>query len=92
MTSRKGKGKTTPKGDFSFRFETRATRKRSPAIRIESRSEKDNAQTSSPGRRDENVPYKKDNQDYLGHLWITHEVRCPRTRYPRLTLTSQENI
>jgi hypothetical protein len=56
MTSRKGKGKTTPKGDFSFRFETGATRKRSPAIRIESRSERDNAQTSSPERRDENVP------------------------------------
>jgi len=56
MTSRKGKGKTTPKGDFSFRFETGATRKRSPAIRIESRSERDNAQTSSPERRDGNVP------------------------------------
>jgi hypothetical protein len=56
MTSRKGKRKTIPKGDFNFRFETGATRKRSPAIRIESRSERDNAQTSSPGKRDENVP------------------------------------
>jgi hypothetical protein len=56
MTSRKGKGKTTPKGDFNFRFETGATRKRSSAIRIEYKSKRDNAQTSSPGKKDENVP------------------------------------
>ena len=56
MTSRKGKGKTTPEGNFSFRLETGATHKSSSAIRIETRSERDNAQTSSLGRRDEDVP------------------------------------
>ena len=56
MTSKKGKGKTTPEGDFSFRLEIRSTRKRSLAIRIETRSKRDNAQTSSFGRRDKDVP------------------------------------
>ncbi|KAL3573207.1 hypothetical protein D5086_027111 [Populus alba] len=30
---------------------------------------------------------KGDNQDYLEHLWMTNKVRCPGTRYSRLTLT-----
>ena len=31
-------------------------------------------------------------KDYLEHLWMTYKVRCLGIRYPRLMLTSQENI
>jgi len=59
MTSRKGKRKTAPENDFSFRLETGATLESSPAIRIGLRFEKGSAQTSSLERRDEVVPQER---------------------------------
>jgi hypothetical protein len=61
MTSRKGKENISPEYDFSFRPETKAIRRRSSAIKISPRSERDAAQPSSAGRKDENVPQEVSN-------------------------------
>jgi len=43
MTSKKEKGNISPEGDFSFSPETETTRRKSLAIRIGPRSERDGA-------------------------------------------------
>jgi hypothetical protein len=55
MTFRKGKENISPEYDFSFRLETEAIRRRSLAIKISPRSERD------AGRKDENVPQEVSN-------------------------------
>ncbi|KAG6736038.1 hypothetical protein POTOM_061265 [Populus tomentosa] len=69
MNSRKGNGKSTPKGDFSFRLETRATRKRSSTTRIEPIMPK--LLPLEEGMR--MFPRKGDNQDYPEHQWMTYK-------------------
>jgi hypothetical protein len=70
MTSRKSKGNISPESDFNFICETEITRRRSPAIKIGSKSEMDNAQPFFTGGKDEDVPQEVSN--------LEGQLRLPR--------------
>lgn len=56
ITPTKEKRRKIPKGDFSLKPKTRTTCYRSSAVKIDPKSERDNARPSYIGRRDGDIP------------------------------------